>query len=130
MTEGVKATITAGHSLTKPGILSVTGSYTESTTGILNIPIAGTNVGSQYSQLAVSNGTSLGGTLNIKRAKGYVPNIGDTFTILTGSAVSGKFAKVKGLSINSGEHFEITYGGTAMTLKVVSGPAEEAPQTD
>jgi hypothetical protein len=121
-----KATITVGDSLTKPGILSITGSYTEGATGILNLPIAGTTVGSQYSQLAISNGASLNGTLNIKRAKGYVPNIGDTFTILTGSAVSGKFAKVKGLSINSAEHFEITYGGTAVTLKVVSGPAEEA----
>jgi hypothetical protein len=58
----------------------------------------------------------------LKLIKGFVPTIGSTFAILTGSAVSGKFATVNGLKINSSEHFEITYTGTAVTLKVVSGP--------
>jgi len=115
-------TITAGDSSTKPGILSVTGTYSQNANGVLNISIGGTTVGSQYSQLAVSNGASLNGTLNIKRIKGFVPKIGGTFTILTSSAVSGKFATVNGLKINSSEHFDITYMGTSVTLKVVSGP--------
>jgi hypothetical protein len=116
------ATITAGDSASKPGILSVAGTYSQNASGVLNISIGGTNVGSQYSQLAVSNGASLNGTLNIKLIKGFVPTIGSTFTIVTGSAVSGKFATVNGLKINSSEHFEITYTGTSVTLKVVSGP--------
>lgn len=115
------AIITAGDSATKPGILSVTGTYSQNASGILNISIAGTTVGTQYSQLAVSNGASLNGTLNIKLIKGFVPKIDSTFTILTGSAVRGKFATVNGLKINSSEHFEINYGGTSVTLKVVSG---------
>ena len=36
--------------------------------------------------------------------------------------LKAKFTKVNGLSINSGEHFEITYTSTAVTLSVVSGP--------
>jgi hypothetical protein len=69
----------------------------------------------------VLNGVSLNGTLNIKLINGFIPAIGDTFTILTGSAVTGTFATVNGLSINGSEHFTITYNSTNVTLKVVSG---------
>ncbi len=55
-------TITVGDSTTKAGVLTVTGSYTQNTGGILNVAIGGTTVGSQYSQMAVSNGVSLTGT--------------------------------------------------------------------
>ncbi|HEY6302433.1 MAG TPA: hypothetical protein VIX14_05150 [Terriglobales bacterium] len=115
-------TVTVGDSATKPGVLTVTGSYTQNTGGALNVAIGGTTVGSQYSQVAVSNGISLGGTLTIKLVSGFIPAVGQTFTILTGSVVTGQFATVKGLIINSNEHFEITYTGTHVTLDVVSGP--------
>ena len=118
MTSG--ASVTAGDSATKPGKLTVIGSYTQNSTGTLNISIAGSAAGT-YGQVAVSNGVSLGGTLSIKLVNGFVPAIGDTFSIVTGSAVTGQFAAVKGLSINSGEHFEIAYTPTAVTLTVVSG---------
>jgi hypothetical protein len=88
---------------------------------VLNVTIGGTTVGTQYSQVAVSNGASLNGTLNVKLINGFVPAIGTKFTILTGSAVSGKFVTVNGLSINSSEHFDISYTATAVTLTVVSG---------
>jgi fibronectin-binding autotransporter adhesin len=114
------ASVTAGDSPSKPATLTVTGSYTQNSAGTLNISIGGTAVDS-YGQVAVSNGVSLGGTLVIKCSKGFVPSIGNTFKIVTGSAVSGQFTTVKGTSINSGEHFEISYTPTAVTLTVVSG---------
>lgn len=110
--------LTAGDSSTKPGKLTVTGSYTQNPTGTLNVSIGGTGT---FGELAVSNGVSLGGTLSIKLINGFVPAIGDSFTIVTGSAVSGQFATVKGTSINSGEHFEVNYNATNVTLTVVSG---------
>lgn len=70
----------------------------------------------------MSNGVSLGGVLTIKLVNGFVPVVGDSFTILTGSAVSGTFATVNGESINSSEHFQVNYTSTAVTLTVVSGP--------
>ena len=83
----------------------------------------GATVGTQYSQLAVTNGASLNGTLNVKLVNGFVPAIGNTFTILTASAVSGTFATVNGLSINSGEHFDPpVYNANSVTLTVASGP--------
>jgi len=116
-----KASVTAGDTLTKAGTLSVS-TYTQQSTGSLNVQIGGTTVGTQYSRLAVANGASLNGALNIKLINGFVPAIGNAFTVLTGSAVTGKFATVNGLSINSGEHFEIAYNAANVTLTVVSGP--------
>jgi len=116
------AAITVGDSTSKPGILSITGTYTQGSAGVLNVSIGGKQVGSQYSQLAISNGSDLNGTLNIKLINGYVPSIGDEFTILTSSALTGQFATVNGGSINSGEHFQVNYGSTSVTLQVVSGP--------
>ncbi len=113
--------VTAGDSATKAGKLSLT-TYTQNSGGSLNVQIGGLTVGKQYSQLAVANGASLNGTLNVTLINNFVPAIGNTFTILTGSAVTGTFATVNGLSINSGEHFTIAYHPTNVTLTVVSGP--------
>jgi hypothetical protein len=112
--------VTAGDSSASPATLSVAGSYTQNSAGTLNISIGGSTTG-KYGQVAVSNGVSLGGTLAIKLINGFVPAIGDTFNVVTGSAVSGTFSTVTGTSINSGEHFEVSYGPNAVTLTVVSG---------
>ena len=112
----------AGDSLTAPGVLTVNGSYTQEATGTLEIPINGTQLGSQYSQLAVSNGVSLNGILEIKLAKKFVPAVGTNFTVLTASVVSGQFSSVKGTSINSNEHFEVNYNSGSVVLTAVSGP--------
>ena len=56
------ATVVAGDATTKSGVLTIQGAYTQNATGILDVAINGTALGSQYSQLAVSNGVSLGGT--------------------------------------------------------------------
>lgn len=116
-----KGSVTAGDSATKTAKLSVS-TYTQSSTGILNIGIGGITFGSKYGQLASANGVSLAGTLNIKHLKGFVPAIGSSFTIVTGSAVTGQFTATNGLSINSSEHFQINYNSTTVTLTVVSGP--------
>lgn len=112
---------TAGDSPTKTGKLSPS-TYTQNANGSLNIAIGGLTAGTQYGQLAVANGASLNGTLNLTLINNFLPAIGNTFTILTTSARSGQFATVNGLSINGGEHFQISYGATSVTLMVVSGP--------
>jgi hypothetical protein len=112
---------TAGDLPTKAGKLSP-NTYTQNATGVLNVAIGGVTVGTQYGQLAVSNGAHLHGTLNVTLINSFVPAIGNAFTILTASAVTGTFGTVNGLSINSGEHFTISYKPTSVTLTVVSGP--------
>jgi hypothetical protein len=112
---------TAGDSPTKTGKLSPS-TYTQNANGNLNIAIGGLTAGTQYGQLTVTNGASLNGTLNLTLINSFLPAIGATFTILTASARSGQFATVNGLGINGGEHFQISYSATSVTLTVVSGP--------
>jgi len=76
-------------------------------------------VGTKYSQLASSNGVSLSGTLNIKRINSFIPAMGSTFTIVTGSVITGQFTTVNGLIINSSEKFQVNYNATSVTLTVV-----------
>jgi hypothetical protein len=114
------AAVNAGDSATIPGILSVS-SYTQTSTGNLTIPIAGKVVGTGYGDLASANSVSLAGKLLLKRVRGYVPPIGTTFTIVTGSTVSGQFASPV-LTINSREHFQINYNPSSVILTVVAGP--------
>lgn len=112
--------VTAGDSVKKAGQLSPS-TYTQNSHGSLNIQIGGLTEGTEYSQLAVANGASLNGTLNINLINGFVPAVGNTFTILTGTAISGTFSTVKGTVIDSGEHFTVTYNSTNVTLTVESG---------
>jgi hypothetical protein len=109
--------VTAGDSLSKAGKLSLT-TYTQKSTGSLNVQIGGLTAGTQYSQLAVANGVSLNGSLNIKVVNGFIPAAGNSFIILTGSARSGTFAHVNGLTIPTGGHFTVAYNPTNVTLTV------------
>jgi hypothetical protein len=114
-------TFTAGDSPTHPGKLSLS-TYTQNAGGSLNIAVGGSTVGKQYGQLAVANGASLNGTLNLSLINSFVPALGETFTILTCSARTGEFATVNGLGINSSEHFSIAYNATNVMLTVATGP--------
>jgi hypothetical protein len=114
------AAVNTGDSVTVAGVLSVS-SYSQTSTGSLTVPIKSNVVGSGYGQLASGNGVSLAGKLVLKRKSGYVPPIGDIFTIVTGHSITGQFVSPI-LTINSKEHFQINYTSTAVTLKVVAGP--------
>jgi fibronectin-binding autotransporter adhesin len=116
------AVFVAGDSPTTPGPLTISGSYTQTATATLDIPVNGATAGTQYGQMVVSNGASLSGILNIRRKAGFVPAIGTNFTILRGSVVSGQFTTVNGATINSAEHFAVNYSSNAVTLTVTSGP--------
>jgi hypothetical protein len=116
------STVTPGDSAAKTGKLAVSDTYTQGSTGALDIEINGTTAGTKYDQLKVTQGATLGGTLNIALGSGFTPTVGQTFTILTASSVSNQFATVNGLAINGSEHFTITYNAGSVVLTVVSGP--------
>jgi len=114
-------TVMPADSATTAGKLSIRGSYSQSATGAFNANIAGASSG-QFSVLNVGNSASLNGALNIKLLNNFVPLIGATFEILQARSVGGTFPTVTGSSINSNEHFTVTYNSNNVTLTVVSGP--------
>jgi hypothetical protein len=74
-----------------PGGLDVTGNYTQSGTGTLQIGIAGLSPGLQYGQLNVSGHANVAGSLVIDLLNGFVPQTGDSFEVLTSSTTTGGF---------------------------------------
>jgi hypothetical protein len=123
-------TLSPGDSKTKTGALTVADTYTQGSSGTLDIQIDGATAGTKYDQLKVTQSATLGGTLDIKRAAGFTPTLGETFTILTASSVSGAFGTVDGLAINGSEHFTVTYNAGSVVLTVVSGALQTAAASD
>ena len=75
-----------------PGTLTVTGNYTQSPSGTLNIQFAS----GSHGLLAVGGQAFLGGTLRLSLVNGFVPPSAQRFTIVTaGVAVNGTFSLVQ-----------------------------------
>jgi hypothetical protein len=115
------STLKPGTSAAATGKLTVTDAYTQDAGGALDIQINGATAGTKYDQLKVTQGATLGGTLNIALGSAFTPTVGQTFTILTASSVTDQFTTVNGLAINGSEHFTITYNTGSVVLTVVSG---------
>lgn len=105
------------------GTESITGDYTQSGAGVLDINIGGTTAGTQFDQLNITGSASLNGTLNLALINSFVPTVGETFDFLnaTGGVGSTIFLRVNGTVINSSEDFSVVYNPTNVTLDVVSG---------
>jgi hypothetical protein len=74
------------------GLLTITGNYTQTSSGVLSLGIGGYNAGTDFGQLAVGGTATLDGTLNVSLLNGFVPQSGDAFAILTFASESGTFA--------------------------------------
>ena len=115
--------IGTGPNPPQAGLVTITQSYTQAANGVLYVLIGGINAGTQYSQLNVTGSATLSGTLNVALIKGFVPQVGQVFTVMNGSeGITDTFTTVNGLAINSDEHFAIAYNSDSITLTVESGP--------
>jgi hypothetical protein len=106
-----------------PGALTITGSYTQTPAGVLNVDLGGLAAGSQYDQLAVAGPIALAGALNTTLLNGFVPVLGNSFAVVnnTGStAISGTFNGLsEGAPLTVGANpFRITYLGVFSYLGV------------
>ncbi len=80
-----------------PGLMTVTGDYSQSTGTGLHFSIAGTDADTGYSQLMVGGNLQLAGTLRFDFENGFSPQAGDTFDVI----------KVNGTSQLGNLHIEI-----------------------
>lgn len=72
-------TISPGESV---GLISVTGSFAQSATGVLDIEIAGTGQGNA-DRMTITGAAALGGMVNATLLGEYAPDWGDRWSILT-----------------------------------------------
>ncbi|MDQ1389373.1 MAG: hypothetical protein QOF56_2827, partial [Acidobacteriaceae bacterium] len=119
---GNAAIINVGDS-GKAGLLSITGAYTQLATGTITGLINGTTAGTGFSQLKVTGTAALAGTINFSVATAFQSSltVGETFTALTASTVTGTFSNST-IAINSTLHFVVSYTSTGVVLTVASGP--------
>ena len=103
--------------------LSITGNYTQTSAGSLQVDIAGTTAGAStsgqgYGQLDVSGTASLNGTLQVSLANGYTPAAGNNYQLVTSSSsVSGAFSN-DNLPAVSGATVTPSYGPKIVSLNV------------
>lgn len=100
------------------GQLTFAGNYTQGANGSLTFDIAGQN---NYDKMNITGEAHLNGLMTIDLLRGYLPQIGNLFEIMTFAGESGTFSNVVGLPINNQEHFTLQYNSTNLTLDVVSG---------
>lgn len=113
-------TINAGSS---PGRLFIAGDVTLGPLSVLNMEMAGTQVGTEYDQIAVNGTINFGGTLNLIRQNGYYPSANDTLVPFTYLTFSGEFATVNGLEL-TGEFLELNFGPFGCQNYVCDGVSE------
>jgi hypothetical protein len=74
------------------GVLTINGSFTQTSSGVVSIDLGGTTAGTEYDQLIVHGAVSLDGTLRVQLINGYDPALNDAFQVMTWTSRSGDFA--------------------------------------
>jgi hypothetical protein len=95
-----------------PGTLTVVGDYTQTSASVLVVEIGGPNAGTDFDQLNITGQATLDGTLTVRLINGFVPNSGDSFTIMTFGSGTGAFATLNG----DGPLFTPSFDPTGVTL--------------
>lgn len=110
-------TIAPGESIGLIETFSPT-TITQGPTGVIDVEIAGTGQ-SEYDRMTGSAEYVLDGTLRVSVVSPYVPQIGHSYTIMSGSSVSGAFAVIEGDLPGPELDWDVTYNATNVVLSVV-----------
>lgn len=110
---------------TSPGTINVTGNYTQSSTGLLFIEVASA---ASFDRLIMTGTAALAGTLQYAILGGFNP-LGQSFTFLTASAVSGTFGTLTGTTPSAATAVSVVYAPTSATLVFTQLPFAGFAQT-
>ena len=115
-------TMAPGTSTTN-GAVSLSGSglgtYTQGSGGTYDVKIGGSSPG-QYDSVAATGAVAIGGTLNVSFISSFTPSAGNSFTILSGSSVTGTFATTNLPTLNGSLQWKTTYNPASVVLTITS----------
>ncbi|MAT44173.1 MAG: hypothetical protein CL609_17715 [Anaerolineaceae bacterium] len=103
---------------TSPGKITVTGDYTQTSAGGLEIEIGGTTAETEFDVLVIEGSAAFAGTLNITLLDGFIPAAGDQFEVLNFASYSGDFETVNLPDLPTGKYWERSFTETTMVLTV------------
>ncbi len=89
--------------------------FTQTSTGIVNLRIAST---SGFDALQFGEAANLGGTINVSLITNFLPNVGDSFPLITYSSATGNFSAVHAPGFN----FNASYNPSGFNLVAASQP--------
>jgi hypothetical protein len=91
------------------GLLTLTGSYNQTATGVLNTELGGIGAG-QFDEFNISGSATLTGALNVSEINGFTPSSGQNFQVMNYGSRSGTFATITG-------PYNPTYNPTNLTIQ-------------
>jgi hypothetical protein len=106
----------AGHGA--PGLLTASGNFTQTATGSLALDLGGTTAVSEHDRLVVSGASSLSGTIAINLIGGFMPSLGQSFSVLGYASNSGAFTGCTGCGLGGGRVLVPSYTATSLELVV------------
>ncbi len=77
-----------------PGLLAISGNYSEGPNAHLAVKLGGTLAGTNYDQLSISGSAALAGTLDVSYWNGFTPAAGSFYTVLACNARTGFFSAI------------------------------------
>ncbi len=77
-----------------PGLLTISGNYSEGPNAHLAIKLGGSLAGTNYDQLSIGGSAALAGTLDVSYWNGFTPAAGSFYTVLACNARSGFFSAI------------------------------------
>ena len=95
----------------------VTQIYSNTANGRLNLQLGSLIPGTNHDQVQISGQANLSGTINVEFVNGFVPAIGNSFTVMTYTARSGQFA---GILSPPGVTLQPAYFPTHLVLNAVA----------
>ena len=98
-----------------PAVISITGNYTENSSAVLNVQIAGPG---SFDRLSVSGTATLAGTLNVSLLNGFLPDPSESFPVISAGTRSGTYATFN----------PPNYGGRAVRLPGVQRDRRHPPR--
>jgi hypothetical protein len=94
--------------------------YAQHPTGRLALTLGGSSASNLFGSLTAVGAVTLDGILDLSLAAGFVPDLGDVYTILSAGSLTGTFASVNGLQLGNGKQFQVEYTGQKVMLRVVA----------
>ena len=90
------------------GKLTVLGDYSQTASGGLSVSLGGVQE-TEYSRLSVTGRAALAGSLEVSLGESFVPQLGDSFTILTSTQpINGLFTQMRLPGLSSGLTWDAT----------------------
>lgn len=124
--DGLVQSVVENAGLVAPGAsiggMTIDGSYTQEADGALSITLGGLAPGVSHDIIEVLGASVLAGRLLVELESGYLPNLGDSFEILSAASVSGTFDDYEGLDLSPNLSLIVDYLADGVRLVTVPEP--------